>query len=166
LPQLNSFIGMKTASVTEIKQGLGGLPAKELAAICIRLAKYKKENKELLTYLLFEAADEPAYIESAKREMDDQFAELPKANLYLTKKSLRKILRAVNKYIRHMGSPQAEAELLVYFCAKLKRSGIPLRKSPVLTNLYERQLRKTNEAIAALHEDLQYDYIKELEQLA
>ncbi|MDO9156299.1 MAG: hypothetical protein Q7U17_05460, partial [Sediminibacterium sp.] len=53
---------MKAASVHEIKQALLSNSSKELAELCLRLAKFKKENKELLTYLLFEAHNEEAYI--------------------------------------------------------------------------------------------------------
>lgn len=51
---------MKTATIAELKSELGNVPAPQLAELCIRLAKFKKENKELLTYLLFEAYDEEA----------------------------------------------------------------------------------------------------------
>src|SRR5690242_11715529 len=116
---------MKAASIHEIKQELQSLPSSRLSELCLRLAKFKKDNKELLTYLLFEAADEPAYIASIKKEIDEEFTGLPKPNLYLTKKSLRKVLRITAKQIRYTGSPQAEVELLTYFLRKLRDSGIP-----------------------------------------
>lgn len=156
---------MKAASIQEIKQELSGLPSSRLTELCLRLAKYKKDNKELLTYLLFEALDEAAYIENVKKEMDLDFEGLPKPNLYLTKKSLRRILRAITKYIRHTGSVQAEVELLTYYCTKIKDSGIRFQDSPVLVNLYQQQVKKIRAAIATLHEDLQYDYLKPLKAL-
>jgi hypothetical protein len=61
---------MKAASINEIKQELQSLPPSRLNELCLRLARFKKDNKELLTYLLFEAADETAYIESVKKEID------------------------------------------------------------------------------------------------
>ena len=48
---------MKAASISEIKTELKGLPPAQLTELCLRLARFKKENKELLTYLLFEAND-------------------------------------------------------------------------------------------------------------
>ena len=51
---------MKTAAVKDIKQELLQRSPKELLALCLRLSRFKKENKELLTYLLFEASDEAA----------------------------------------------------------------------------------------------------------
>jgi hypothetical protein len=156
---------MKSASIQEIKQELKSLPPSRLAELCLRLAKFKKDNKELLTYLLFESEDEAAYIANVKKEIDEGFTELPKPNLYLTKKSLRKVLRITAKQIRYTASPQAEVELLTYFCRKLKDSRIPLRDSPVLTNLYNQQLKKIRSVIATMHEDLQYDFLRALKGL-
>jgi len=156
---------MKAATVHEIKQELLDLSPTRLAELCLRLAKFKKDNKELLTYLLFEAADEGAYIASIKKAIDDEFADLPKPNLYLTKKSLRKVLRITAKQIRYTGSPQVEVELLTYFLRKLKDSGIRYMDSPVLVNLYNGQLKKVKGVIAGLHEDLQYDYLRQLAYL-
>src|SRR6186713_12788 len=152
---------MKAATIQEIKQELTNLPAPKLAELCLRLAKFKKDNKELLTYLLFESSDLPEYITNVKKEIDLGFEELPKPNLYLTKKSLRKVLRITAKEIRYTGSPQAEVELLTYFLQKIKESGIPIDKSPVLVNLYQNQLKKVRGIIATMHEDLQYDYLRE-----
>lgn len=156
---------MKSATVQEIKQELSSLSPSRLTELCLRLAKFKKDNKELLTYLLFEAADLTAYIANVKKEIDLGFEDLPKPNLYLTKKSLRKVLRITTRQIRYTSSPQAEVELLTYFLSKIRQSDIPIDKHPVLTNLYEGQLKKVRAAIATLHEDLQYDYEKELKNL-
>ncbi|MEO6731018.1 MAG: hypothetical protein ABIN01_07355 [Ferruginibacter sp.] len=156
---------MKAASINEIKQELNVISPSKLLEICVRLIKYKKENKELLSYLLFEADNESGYIENVKKEIDNQFSEINQSNLYFVKKSLRKILRTTAKYIRYTGSKQAEVELLLYFCSALSGSAIPIKKSNVLINLYQFQLKKITKVIATLHEDLQYDYLKELNRL-
>ena len=156
---------MKAASIQEIKQELQALPPARLTELCLRLARFKKDNKELLTYLLFEATDETTFIETIKKEIDGEFEGLPKPNLYLTKKSLRKVLRSTAKQIRYTGSPQAEVELLTYFLRKFRQSGIPYRDSPVLVNLYKQQLKKIRSVIDSLHEDLQHDYRKALHGL-
>ena len=156
---------MKAASISDIKQELTNLPPQQILDLCLRLAKYKKDNKELLNYLLFEANDEQTYISNVKTEMEDAFAEINQSNLYFAKKSLRKILRNTAKHIRYTASKQAEVELLLHFCQTLKYSGIPLKNSTVLNNLYQFQLKKVAKVIATLHEDLQYDYLKELNQL-
>jgi hypothetical protein len=156
---------MKAATIHELKLELSNIPAEQLADLCIRLAKFKKENKELLTYLLFEAFDEHAYIENIKTAMLEQFQEVNISNLYFVKKSLRKILRTLNKYIRYTGSAETEVKLLLFFCTTLKDSGIPIQKNPVIKNMYYNQLKKISKTIAGMHEDLQYEYTREMEQL-
>ena len=157
---------MKAASINELKQELNLIPPLKLLDLCVRLARYKKDNKELLTYLLFEEHDEAAYVNSIKTEMDEQFAAINRSNLYFAKKSLRKILRLTSKYTRYTGSKQVEVELLLYFCNALVNSGIPIRDSTALTNIYKAQLKKIGKVISTMHEDLQYDYLKELNKLA
>jgi hypothetical protein len=156
---------MKAASSNEIKQELKELSNAKLLELCLRLARFKKENKELLTYLLFEADDLETYLKNVKEEVDEQFLEVNTTSMYFAKKTLRKILRIVNKHIRYTGSKQAEAELLIYFCKKLKALKIPFRKSNVLDKLFDAQVKKIKAAINSMHEDLQYDYIRHLEEL-
>ncbi len=157
---------MKAATSNELKQELQASTPKQLLELCLRLARFKKENKELLTYLLFEAHDEASYIQSVKNDMDEQFAELSQFNLYLTKKSLRKILRNTNKYIRYTGSKLAETELLIHYCKNIHSAKIPFHKSTALSNLYNQQLKKINAAVILLHEDLQHDYWREIEVIS
>ncbi len=58
---------MRTATINELKKELGTVPHAQLVGeLCLRLAKYKKESKELLTYLLFEAHSLDGYIASVK----------------------------------------------------------------------------------------------------
>lgn len=149
---------MRSASIHEPKQELLNTPANELAELCLRLAKYKLENKELLTYLIFEAHDTDGFMQSVKKEVDEQFAQINQSNLYYVKKTLRKILRHINKHIKYAGSAQVTIELLIYFCQSIKETGIPIQKNPVIANLYKSQLQKINKTLAGLHEDLQYDY--------
>jgi hypothetical protein len=156
---------MKAATVNELKQELTGLPAAKLTELCVRLARFKKENKELLTYLLFEADDEQAYINLVKKEITELFAGVNTTSLYFAKKTIRKILRLTAKYIRYTGSKLVEVELLLHFCTTLKNTDLPFHQHPLLNNLYKSQLKKTEILIAALHEDLQYDYLKTYKQL-
>src|SRR5436189_6128359 len=115
---------MKPASINELKQELITLQPKKLTELCLRFAKYKKENKELLSYLLFEAHNEQAFVETIRKEIDEQFSDLPKATPYLTAKSLRKILRAITKYSRYIDSKESEMDMRIHFCFRLKDSGI------------------------------------------
>ncbi len=156
---------MKAATVNELKDELRQLPANKLVDVCLRLAKYKKENKELLNYLLLESGNEQAYINAVKSEIATEFETINSSNLYFAKKTIRKILRITNKHIRYISSKAAEAELLIYFCSALKTSGIAFEKSTALNNLYHAQLKKAGKVINTMHEDLQYDYKKQLNKL-
>lgn len=156
---------MKAATISQIKQEMKNRSPKELMEIGLRLARFKKENKELLTYLLYEMQDEQAYIATIKEEINRQFDEINRSNIYFAKKSIRKIVRTTNKFIRYSGQKQTEVELLIHFCKCLKDSGIPLANSVALNNIYARQIQKIKKTLHSLHEDLQYDYGVELESL-
>lgn len=153
---------MKAASINELKKELELRNHTELLSFCLRLAKFKKENKELLTFLLFEAADITTFIENVKQETNAFFAEVNNSNIYYIKKSVRKILRNVNKHIRFAASKQAEAEILIHFCNNIINFSIPLHKSKPLLKMYETQLKKIAEVLSTLHPDLQYDLKKQL----
>lgn len=157
---------MKAVTVKEIKEELNLRTPKEVRELCLRLARFKKENKELLTYLLFEAADETSYIESVKNEIDEQFALINRKSYYLLKKSVSKILRNTRKYIRYSPNKQTEAELLIYFCKKLKTNIPSFHKNKGLLNLYQRLTDSIIIKVSALHEDLRYDYENDLNELA
>jgi hypothetical protein len=157
---------MKAATIKEIKSALEYLPPNELLPLTLRLAKFKKENKELITYMIFEANNEIGYIQSVKEEVDSQFDEINHSSLYFVKKSLRKILRLINRYSKYSEKTQTGVELLIYFCKKIKEKNIPVNKSTALVNLYEAQLKKIRKEINTLHEDLQYDYLKEIETIS
>ena len=156
---------MKAASISQLKQEMKNRSSDDLLNMCLRLSRFKKDNKELLTYLLFEVQDEQMYIESIKKEINEQFQEINKSNFYFAKKSIRKIVRTTTKFIRYSSHKQTEVELLIHFCKCLKDSGIPMNKSIALRNIYDRQIQKTKKTINSLHEDLQYDYGVELESL-
>ena len=156
---------MKAATVSELKKELSTRSPKELLELCLRLSKFKKENKELLTYLLYEAPNENGYIQSVKNEIDNQFEEINTQSYYFIKKSVRKILRNIKKYIRYSKKKETEADLLIYFCVKLKEMSPSMNRSTILKNIYDRQITMVKKAVATLHEDLQYDYEMELKDL-
>lgn len=153
---------MTTASIQEIKKELRTLDADKVQELCMRLAKYKKENKELLNYLLFEAHNEQAYIENVKEELRELFETVPSSNVYFIKKSLRKILRFANRQIKYSGIKQTELEVRIFFCSKMTEAKIPRKPGTVLFNLYQQQLKKIESALAKLPEDIQADYEREL----
>src|SRR4051812_6379894 len=137
---------MKTASVKELKNELEYLDLKQLVTITLRLAKFKKENKELLTYLLFEAANEPEYIINVKQLLHVMFTEVNIKNLYFTRKNLRRIVRAANRYIRYSGEATTEIEVLLFVCSEINQLEINISKSAVLVNLYNGLIKKIKKA--------------------
>jgi hypothetical protein len=156
---------MKPVTVSVLKKELKQQSQQELIEICLHLVKFKKENKELLTYVLFESEDEYEYIRSIKQEIDSCFSELNINSIYYIKKSTRKILRLIKKYIRYSKKKETEAEILLYFCAKLKQLKPSYKRSQQMINMFEQQLKMASKAISFLHEDLQYDFNLEIEKL-
>ncbi len=153
---------MRTATIHEIKKELEHKNNKELIAFCTRLSKFKKENKELITFLLFEEDNIANYIENIKRDMILLFEAISPTHIYYVKKSVRKILRLVNKHIRITGSKAAEAELLIQFCNSLKALPGSSFRHKQINKIYETQIGKIELAISSLHPDLQYDLRKKL----
>ena len=156
---------MKTVSLKTLKDELSHQSPKELMDLCIALTKFKKENKELLSYLLFEANNEEAYIERIKEEMDALFEQINTKSFFYVRKSVRKILTNTKKYIRYSQKKETEVVLLLYFCEKLIAFKPSIAKSPRLQNTLERQILLIKKALSTLHEDLQYDYQAAIEQL-
>ena len=156
---------MNAVSIKVLKEELTNCTPKELRELCLRLARFKKENKELLTYLLFESDDETSYVESVKKDVDEQFELINKKSHYLIKKSFRKILRTIRKYSRYSQKKETEVELLLYFCTKLKKFTPSIQKNTGLQNFYNKQIETIRKKVTLLHEDLQFDYGSELNEL-
>jgi hypothetical protein len=157
---------MKAATIHELKKELENLEAEQLNVLCLRLAKFKKENKELLTYLLFEASDEQSYINEVKNETTTQFEGLSKLNVYYVKKSLRRILRVLNKQIRYSSLAVTEFELRIHFCQQMKDNLVPIHQNTLLMNIYQGQLKKILQLKSKLDEDLQFDYESQIKGLS
>ena len=152
--------------IAEIKKELQHLDNTQLTELCLRLVRYKKENKELTGYLLFDADNERAFIDSLAAEIGLMFSQLPHNN-YQVAKSLRKILRLLGKYIKFMASSEAEVEVLINFCRNYvqyvdKRASSSYKP---LRLIFTRQLDKIRKSITKLHEDLQFDYSQDFNNM-
>lgn len=156
---------MKAATVKQLKEELKELSPSDVMKLCLRLSRFKKENKELLTYLLFYTEDETGYIHDIKIEIDESFKEINTTRYYYMKKGVSKVLRNIKKYIRYSSQKETEVELLFYFCQKIQNIEPPIKDSPVLVNLFNRQKALIEKRIQHLHEDLQYDYGEKLSEL-
>ena len=155
---------MKPEKLSDLKKVLLVLSVPELTEICLRLAKYKKENKELLAYLLFDANEPMKYAEDVKSFLIADFNNMQKHYFYSTK-SLRKIIRLINRYAKYTGSKQVETELCIWFCTNYLTSADLRTTHKPLQGLLTRQFEKIIKLLPKLHEDLQFDYQKEFEAL-
>jgi len=153
---------MKTSTLNDIKKDLEKRDFNELVDCCMKMAKFKKENKELLDFLLFESDDIHGYVNKVKLETENLFAEINMKSIYYIKKSVRRILKNVNKHIRFSMSKQVEIELLIHFCNCIITHSLPLNESVQLNNIYKAQVKKIEEALSSLHPDLQYDFKRNL----
>jgi hypothetical protein len=148
-----------TYGLQHIKKEIQHLPHEQLSELLLRLARYKKENKELLAYLLFEAHDEAAFIEKIKAEAGFMFSQLPSLS-YNAAKGMRKILRLLSKYTKFIGTKEAEIELLLNFCVNYLEYADRRTNYKPIRLILTRQIEKVKNLIGKLHEDLQFDYLE------
>ncbi|MCH1473795.1 MAG: hypothetical protein L7V85_07760 [Bacteroidia bacterium] len=156
---------MKASSISQIKKELQYSTKDELIEIVLRIGKYKVENKELLSYLLFDSSDEEGYIEKIKMYIDFQFEIINRENYYYIKKSVRKILRTTKRFIKYTKNIETETTLLIHFCRNLEEMDPTYKYNQVLTNMYQRQLGLVEKNLNKMHEDLSYDFRREVDTL-
>jgi hypothetical protein len=156
---------MKTASLKEIKTELENTPPEKLLQLCLQLTKFKKENKELLTYLLFEEGNEQSYVSSIKEVLNELFNTVNKTQLYFAKKTIRKIVRVANRYIKYSNCKTTEPDILIHVCEKINELNLDLKRNTALHNIYLSQLKKIKKCVSTMHEDEQYDYLKMIDIL-
>ena len=149
---------MEIAPLSEIKKELKTLQPDELLDLCLRLVRFKKENKELLNYLLFEKQDEDRYVQQICGEVDEVLSNMNVTGFYLAKKTIRKAHRLINKHIRFSKKKETEVELRLYFCEQLEELPISIKRSRVMMNLYQNELARILKANSQLHEDIQFDH--------
>jgi hypothetical protein len=149
---------METSSIADIKKELNQLQTPQLIDICLRMAKFKKANKELAHYLLFESTREDQYIQKAKEEISLRFLEMPKNSLFFTTKYIRKTLRMAMQYAQYSKLVQTEIELLLHFCMELNECKYYWKKHTAIEGIFVRQIEKIKKDLLKVHEDLRYDY--------
>jgi uncharacterized FlaG/YvyC family protein len=156
---------MKAASLPMIKKELETYTHKRLIEMTLSLARYKIENKEFLSYLLFDSDDKQTYVDELKLEINQQINDINKTSLYLTKKGMRKILRFISRYTKYMYSKEAEASLLIYFCTTIINTKLPISSNKTLANIYNKQLEKVSKLLTHLDDDLKFDYQEAIDEL-
>jgi hypothetical protein len=77
---------MNSPKLAELKKELNYLELPEVKELCLRLAKYKTENKELLRYLLFYHDKKEVYVNEIKQLIINEFDDLHPSIYYETHK--------------------------------------------------------------------------------
>ena len=156
---------MNIPSLAAIKKELSYLDEKELSSLIFDLSKFTRDNKAFLYFKLNERDQPSLFVDTVKEELDEQFQTANTTSFYLTKKSAQTIRRKLNKALKFSKNKEDQVELLLYFCEQLLKYGYLKYKHPVLQSLFLKQTEKIQKSIAALHEDLQYDYSTRLDEL-
>ncbi|TWU45800.1 hypothetical protein Q31b_09760 [Novipirellula aureliae] len=152
---------MKAATISQLKKELAKLDREDLLDVCVRLAKFKVESKELLTYLLMKSHDEIGYADELCDEIDLHLNTSGKIH----KKTLRKVIRWMDKSLRFSGDKETELQVRIHFCRRIKDMRIRFGGCRVSENMYAAQLKKIDKAIERVHPDLQFDYNRQLSGL-
>lgn len=156
---------MKAYSLKLIKDEVQHLSQPELVKLCLLLAKSKKENKEYLSYLLFEAGDEQLYVESLKESLSEMFEEVNVKSVYITKKNLRRIIRSANRFLKYTNIKESHVQIYIFMLQEILGLKLNLSKSLSLQKIYNSLKNKLSNLIEELHEDLQYDYLRHFKEL-
>ena len=154
---------MLQTPLINIRKELNCLSHKELSALCIRLIRYKKENKELADYYLFEKNQEHLYLISAKEEIRHLFAGIQSSQPYLIKKSIRKIIRLAERYSKYSANPIIFLELYLEIMQCMLEQFPHWKTTESLIKIALSLEKKSVRLLPKLHEDLQFDYNVRLE---
>lgn len=156
---------MQLPSLASLKKELQQRDSKELMDLILHLSKLTRDNKAFLYFKLFENDDASLFVDTVKEDLEKAFTSANSKNYYVAKKSAQSIRRILNKYLKLTKDPQAKIELITFFCRQLEAFGYLEYRYPVIDNLYALQVGKAEKLIGKLHEDLQFDYQDELENL-
>ncbi len=152
---------MKAATISQLKKELAKLDHDDLLDVCVRMAKFKVESKELLTYLLMRADDEIGYANDLCSEIDLHLNTPGRIH----KKTLRKVVRWMDKSLRFSGDKETELQVRIHFCQRIKVKRISFGNCRISANMYATQLKKIDKVIDKVHPDLQFDYTRQMSEL-
>jgi len=156
---------MNIPSLAALKKELSYLEEKELINLLLDLSKFTRDNKAFLYFKLNEKDQPSLFVDTVKEELDELFQKANTTSFYLSKKSAQTIRRKLNKALKFNKNKEDQLELLLYFCEQLQKYGYLKYQHPILQSLFLRQVEKIQKSIAALHEDLQYDYSMRLDEI-
>jgi hypothetical protein len=156
---------MKAATLHQIKKELETYAPKKIMELTLRLIKYKTENKELISYLLFDEDDLAGYIADLRDDVSVMFDDIHSFPPYQTKRGVRKALKFISRYSKYTNAKETESELLLHLCGLMKEKGMIRNSNKVISGIYYKQLEKVEKMLPVLHEELQYDYKQKIEYL-
>jgi hypothetical protein len=148
---------MNSPKLNDLKKELQHLDVNQLKDVCLRLAKYKVENKELLNYLLFFENSKEDYIENIKKLIVNEFDDLH-PSVYYVKKQLSKLIRIINKHIKFIGEKDKEIDIVLSFCDEFIKHPVVKAGYKALSMILYRQLKRANKLIPKMNDDLAFDY--------
>lgn len=144
-------------SLVNLKKSLKQLPPEELMELVLRLTKYKKENKELLTFLVSYESDAQALCVDFKEELSEAFADM-NAHGYYAAKTMRKQLKLVTQFRRFTKSNEYTIDLQAHYLRTVIQYLSPTQRNRSVQSILYRVLLRIEKDISKLHEDLRYDY--------
>jgi DNA-directed RNA polymerase specialized sigma54-like protein len=156
---------MKIPALAELKKELNYLDEKELVGLLIDLSKFSRDNKAFLHFKLSERDQPSLFVDSVKEDLEELFQTANTKTFFFAKKSAQTIRRKLNKSLKLSKKKEDQVELLLYFCEQLQRYGYLKFQHPIIKHLFDMQVKKIQQGIAALHEDLQYDYQYRLDDI-
>ncbi len=155
---------IESPKLAELKKELNFLSAPELKEACLRLAKHKTENKELLHFLLFYSDKKEEYVERIKTLIINEFDSLH-PGVYMATKQIRKLLRVINKHIKFLATKHLEAEIALAFCKEFISHPIITINQKATVQILISQLKRLLRVIPKLEDDLQFDYQTQFDDL-
>jgi len=156
---------MKAASLHQIKKELETYSPQKMLDITLKLIKHKTENKEFVSYLLFDENDLAGYIFDLREDITGMLTDIRYLPGYQIKKILRKALKFITRYSRYTHAKETDAELLLHFCSLMKENGLLRNTNKAITVIFYKQLEKVEKMLPVLHEELQFDYHQKIEAL-
>ena len=154
---------MLQTPLINIRKEMSSLSHKEITELCIRLIRFKKENKELADYFLFEKHQEHSYLLAAKSEIQSLFGNIQTTQPYLVKKSIRKIIRLAERYSKYAANPIIFIELYLEIMQHIQEYFPHWKQVVPLMKITESLEKKSRRLLPKLHEDLQFDYNARME---
>ena len=93
---------MKPATLVQIRKELETISPQRLMALTLRLIKLKSENKEFVSYLLFDEDQLSEYLADLKFEISEVLDCASFSQSLIAKKALRKCQKSITKHARYM----------------------------------------------------------------